>query len=42
MAGEMLRESSSQSSTPIVPSGRSAMICTVMPFSPDIRMRTSS
>ena len=42
IAGETLRESRSQSSTAIVPSGRSAMICTVMPFSPDTFTRTSS
>ncbi len=34
-AGEMSRESVSQSPTVMVPSGRSAMICTVMPLADD-------
>ena len=40
-AGDKLREMSAHSSTVIVPSGRSAMICTVVPLRPETATRTS-
>jgi hypothetical protein len=39
--GDNAREIASQSSSCIEPSGRSAMICTVQPASPEMRIRTS-
>ena len=39
--GDSARDTASQSSICIEPSGRSAMICTVQPASPEILMRTS-
>ena len=39
--GDSAREIASQSSICIVPSGRSAMICTVQPASAEILIRTS-
>jgi len=39
--GESVRDANSQSSMVIVPSGRSAMICTVCPAAPEMRTRTS-
>ena len=40
IADAVARETASQSSTAIVPSGRSAMIWTVQPSSPEIFTRT--
>jgi hypothetical protein len=38
--GESWRETSAQSSTVMVPSGRSAMICRVVPLRPEMATRT--
>ena len=39
--GDSARDTVSQSSTIMVPSGRSAMICTVQPSAPETLTRTS-
>jgi len=39
--GDSARDAASQSSIDKVPSGRSAMICTVQPAEPEMRTRTS-